>query len=310
VRVPQVAGFPVNRVIRGEKHLRPASYSHETGLQLAPPGDPSGRSHETKEAGVKRTWTIAFALAIVVAALALPGSALSQALIIGTNGQPGDGDHTVAPVSVEQQNGDTSASAEAGSDNGSAATAGTQNGDDGGNAVVGCIDGAAATGDSALTGSAGNCGSGDGGSAKAGTTKDDTNAGAGLGCIALGLVGATNGDAQAGSCEESGGGGGGGDSGGGPGSGGDDSGGGGGSGGGPDDGGSGATSHSAGSAGPGSGGSGSGGGQGSGLCGGISELASLTGPGSVPVWMLALGTLGAFASGVLFARRRSDSAPA
>jgi hypothetical protein len=62
---------------------------------------------------VRRT-KIALALTVVVTALALPGSALPQALIIGTNGQPGDGKHTVAPVSAEQQNGDTSISANAG----------------------------------------------------------------------------------------------------------------------------------------------------------------------------------------------------
>jgi len=253
---------------------------------------------------VKRT-KIALALAVVVTALALPGSALPQALIIGTNGQPGDGKHTVAPVSAEQQNGDTSFSANAGAGNGSAATASTQNGDDGGNAVVGCIDGAAATGDSALTGKAGNCGSGGGGAAKAGSTRDDTSAGAGLGCIAVGAVGLTNGDAQAGSCKGAGGDNDPGDGLSAGGSGSD----GGGSGGGDADDGSGSTSDSAGSASPGgSGGSGpGGGGQGSGPCGAFTQLAGLAGPGSVPVWMLLLGALGAFVSGVFFARRRSPS---
>jgi hypothetical protein len=252
---------------------------------------------------VRRT-KIAWALAVVVTALALPGSALPQALILGTNGQPGDGKHTVAPVSAEQKNGDTSVSANAGAGNGSAATASTQNGDDGGNAVAGCIDGAAATGDSALTGKAGNCGSGGGRAAKAGTTRDDTNAGAGLGCTAVGAVGLTNGDAQAGSCERAGGN----DPGEGPGTGGGGSVG-GGSGGGDADDGSGSTGDSAGSASPGgSGGSGpGGGGQGSGPCGAFTELAGLAGPGSVPVWMLVLGALGAFVSGVFFARRRSPS---
>ena len=70
---------------------------------------------------MKRT-KIALALAVAATALALPGSALPQALIIGTSGQPGDGKHTVAPVSAEQQNGDTSVSANAGAGNGSAAT--------------------------------------------------------------------------------------------------------------------------------------------------------------------------------------------
>jgi hypothetical protein len=254
---------------------------------------------------VRRT-KIALALAVVVTALALPGSALPQALIIGTNGQPGDGKHTVAPVSAEQQNGDNGVSANAGAGNGSATTASTQNGDDGGNAVVGCIDGAAATGDSALTGKAGNCGSGGGGAAKAGTTRDDTNAGAGLGCIVVGAVRLTNGDAEAGSCKGAGGGDN--DPGDGPGSGGGGSDG-GGSGGGDTDDGSGSTSDSAGSATPGgSGGSGPGdGGQGSGPCGAFTQLAGLAGPDSVPVWMLVLGALGAFVSGVLFARRRSAS---
>jgi hypothetical protein len=160
-----------------------------------------------------------------------------------------------------------------------------------------------ATGTPALTGKAGNCGSGGGGAAKAGTTRDDTNAGAGLGCIAVGAVRLTNRNAEAGSCKGAGGGNDPGACAGGSGS--DE----GGSGGGDADDGSGSTSDSAGSASPGgSGGSGpGGGGQGSGPCGGFTQLAGLAGPGSVPVWMLVLGALGAFVSGVFFARRRSPS---
>ena len=64
---------------------------------------------------MRRKMTIASALAVVLTALALPGSALPQALTIGTNGQAGDGSHSVAPVNIEQGNGDTNASASAGS---------------------------------------------------------------------------------------------------------------------------------------------------------------------------------------------------
>lgn len=254
---------------------------------------------------MRRNWTIALGLVAVAAALALPGSAHPQALIIGTNGQTGDGDHIVAPVSVEQQSGDTRAAGNAGFGTGSAATAGTRSGDDGGDAIVGCLDGAAATGDSALTGSAGNCGPGRGGAAKAGTERDDTIAGANLGCITLGLVRLTSGGTQAGSCRRAAGGsegspGEGGSAGGGS-EGGDYSGGEG------AEGGSGVLSGAAGSGGgndsrrPGPGDS-----QGSGACGGFNQLASLA-PGSLPAWLLALGALGAFASGALFARRRSSS---
>jgi hypothetical protein len=102
---------------------------------------------------------------VVFAALALPGSALPQALILDTNGQTGDGSHSVAPVAVSQGNDDATASADAGSGSGSAATAGTQGGDDGGTASVGCANGAGTAGDSELDGSAGNCGSGGGGAA-------------------------------------------------------------------------------------------------------------------------------------------------
>jgi hypothetical protein len=251
---------------------------------------------------VRRTWSVAPALTIVMAALALPAPALPQALIIGTTSQPGNGELTVSPFVAEQQNDDTTVSASAGSDSGSAATARTQDGDDRVSVIVGCIDGTVAHGDSALTGSAGNCRSGSGRAAKADTTRDDPTAGAGLGCITLSLVGLTSGSAQAGSCEGATRGD---DSGGGPGSGGDDSG---------DDGGSGGTAgggvagESAGSAGPnGFRGSSSGGGEASSPCSRFNELASLTGPGSVPVWMLALGTLVAFASGAVLTRRRSGS---
>ena len=153
---------------------------------------------------MRGTRTIAWALAVVFAALALPGSALPQALIVGTNGQAGDGSHSVAPVAVSQGNDDATASADAGSGSGSAATAGTQNGDGGGTAVVGCVDGAAAAGDSGLDGSAGNCGSGGGGAGSAQTQNGDTGALAGLGCIALGLTGSTSGTAGVGSCRASG----------------------------------------------------------------------------------------------------------
>jgi hypothetical protein len=71
---------------------------------------------------VRGTRTIAVAFAAAFAALALPGSALPQALTVETNGQAGDGSHSVAPVAVSQGNDEANASAEAGSGSGSAAT--------------------------------------------------------------------------------------------------------------------------------------------------------------------------------------------
>ena len=293
-----------SRVIRRQQRPARASYQLYKGFVLRPIGDPSGTFPETKEARVRGTRTIAVALAVVFAALALPASALPQALTVETNGQTGDGSHSVAPVAVSQGNDEANAAADAGSGSGSAATAGTQSADDGGTAAVGCVDGAATAGDSGLDGSAGNCGSGRGGAAAADTQNGDTGALAGLGCIALGLFGSTSGTAGVGSCkafEDGSDGGGGGSSG-------DD--------GGPDGsaGGQGSEDGSGSTAGPsgsssetGPGGSGSGGRDdgGSGPCESITQLAGLAGPGSVPLWMLLLGGLASFASGTLFARRRS-----
>jgi len=241
-----------------------------------------------KEAGVRRKTTIASALAVVLTALALPGSALPQALTIGTTGQAGDGSHSVAPVNIEQGNGDVNASASAGSGNGNAATAGSQKSGDGGTAEAGCVDGAAGNSDSTLTAGVGNCGSGRGGAAQAGTAKDDTNALAGLGCIVLDLAGsATGGSGRRGGS-------GGGDDGSG--------------GAGGDAGSGGADESSTGSGADGSGtpNGGSGDGQTSpgGPCGSFTQLAGLSGPGSMPLWALVVGALAAFAGGAFFARRR------
>ena len=275
-----------------------------TGIPSCADRRPHGAVPRTKETGVTRTRTIALALAVVIAALALPGSALPQALTIGTDGQAGDGSHSVAPISLAQENGDSNVAANAGSGDGNAATAGAQNSDGGGTAAVGCADGTAGTGGSGLSASAGNCGSGGGGrAAGAGTDNGDANAIAGLGCIARGLIGSTNGDAQVGSCRDADTPGGG-DTGGGDGNSGDDGspGSGGGSGDEP-----GAASGS--SAGPDAqGGSDGPGGQNpgdKGPCGSFTQLAGFGGPGTMPLWMLALGVVAAFAGGALFARRRS-----
>jgi hypothetical protein len=262
-----------------------------------------------------RRRTIIFVVLVVLAALVLPGSARPQALIIGTDGEAGDGSHFVSPIKAEQKNGDTAVAADVGSGNGSAATAGTQSNGNGGQATVGCAGGTASNDGSTLDASAGNCG-GDGRAAGADAGRDQTGALAGVGCVDLGLGGSASGGLQVGSCKgarggEAGGPGGGSGSGGsnrvgGASGGGGPSGGDGTSGSGSDTGGS-STGGAGGTAAPnGSGGTGQG--NDSGLCGPIQELAGLTGPGAVPLWLLVLCAVGAFAGGLMFARRDASGA--
>jgi hypothetical protein len=251
---------------------------------------------------------IAFAALVLIAALALPGSALPQALTIGTEGRAGDGSHFVAPIGAHEQSGNSAVAADAGAGSGSAASAGGQNGDDGASAALGCVDGTAVNGDSTLDATAGDCG-GSGSAAGAGANRDKTDADGRIGCVDLGLTGSTSGSLEAGSCEstaESA------------------------PAGGPGGNGGGSNSHgessdeNASEAGAGVAGTNAGtgnrdsaapersGGSGgqrsdSGLCGSIRDLAGLSRPGSVPLWMLTLCTMGAFAAGLLLARRAAQA---
>jgi hypothetical protein len=250
---------------------------------------------------VKRIQMIAAAATVVLVALAAPGSALPQAATLDTTGQV-DGSHVLAPVSASQENGDTSAAVSAGMGTGKAATAGAQNGEDGATATVGCVRAAGSSGELDASASAGICSfGGSTGLAGAGggsLTSGDTAAGAFLGCIEASLAGATNGDAQIGSCAAAGA-----DDGKPSGSGGFEDGDDAGAGGGGDAAGGDADGESS-SAG---GGSGGGGGDAGDPCTGFAQLAGFGSSGLPPAWALALGALTMFALGAFCARRRRPS---
>jgi hypothetical protein len=244
--------------------------------------------------------TILVASFLILAALVFAGTALAQALIVGTGGQPGDNSQTVAPITASQENGDTSVSASAGHGDGNAATAGAQKDGDSGNAVVGCLSGSAANGDDGGSASIGNCG-GSGSAANGGLDNGTAGGGGGtsLGCIVAELFGQTEGGAQVGSCEAAGGGneGGGGDNGG-------DNGSGDGAGNGNDEGGGVAGAEAAGGVGV-EGGTAPGSGQGGdNPCATIEQASALMGSGTLPLWAFGVAALAAFGAGTVFSRRR------
>jgi hypothetical protein len=249
----------------------------------------------TKEARVKRLRIIMVALVVILAALAFAAAARPQALIVDTAGQTlGDGSHTVAPIDVAQENGDTTAAVSAGHGTGSAAQAAARNGDDSVTATVGCIDAAASSGDLAGSASLRNCdgasavGSGGG----AGLDNGAVGGGLDLSCLTAALDGPTSLGAQLGACEGA------------AGDGGDDT-------DEPDDGGGVAGDEAGGVLGEQAGGqfdeSGSGDGQGGEEpCGTFDQMAGLAGPGSLPLWLFGLVALGGFGLGTFRARRRSS----
>jgi hypothetical protein len=246
--------------------------------------------------------TILVAAFLILAALVFAGTALAQALIVGTGGQPGDNSQTVAPITASQENGDTSVSASAGHGDGSAATSGAQKDGDSGNAVLGCLGGSAANGDDGGSASIGNCG-GSGSAANGGLDNGTAGGGGGtsLGCIVAELFGQTEGGAQVGSCEAAGGGN---EGGGNPG--GDD-----GSGNGTDEGGgvagaeAGGGARVGGGAAPGGGQGAPGGGQGGDKpCATFEQASALTGSGALPLWAFGVAALAAFGAGTVFSRRR------
>jgi hypothetical protein len=244
---------------------------------------------------VKRLRIVIVALVAVCSALALAAAARPQALIVDTAGQTvGDGTHTVAPVDVAQENGDTQAAASVGHGTGSAAQADARNGDDSVTAVVGCIDAAASIGDLGASASLGNCAGGStvGGGGGAGVDNGATGGGLDLGCLSAALEGSTSLGAQLGACEGSAGGG---DDG-------TDE---------PGEGGGGVAGEEAGGvldeqAGGELGESGSGEDEGSEPCGTFEQMAGLAGPGSLPMWLFGLVALGGFGLGTFLARRRSS----
>jgi hypothetical protein len=248
---------------------------------------------------VKSTRTILLASFLLFAALAFAGAARPQALILDTAGQTvGDGSHTVAPIDLAQENGDTQAVVSAGHGTGSASQADVQNGDDSVTATVGCIDAAASSGDLGASASLGNCigGSTVGGGGGAGFEDGATGGGLDLGCLIVALEGTPGAGLQLGACERSAGGGDDGT---------DEP--------GQDDGGVGGQ-ETGGVLDEQAGGqldeSGSGGDQGGTdePCGTFEQMAGLAGPGSLPIWLFGLVALGGFGLGTFLARRRSRRA--
>ena len=248
---------------------------------------------------MRSTRTIWLASFLILAALVFAGAARPQALIVDTAGETlGDGAHTVAPIDVAQENGDTQVAASAGHGTGSAARADAQNGDDSVTAIVGCIDAAASSGDLGASASLGNCGGGStvGGGGGADVEDGATGGGLDLGCLTASFEGSTSLGAQLGACEGSAGGG-------------DedtdepDQ----------DDGGV-AGDETGGVLGEQAGGqldeSGSGGDEGGTEepCGTFAQMAGLAGPGSLPVWLFGLVALGGFGLGTFLARRRTRRA--
>jgi hypothetical protein len=246
---------------------------------------------------VKTTRTILLAAFLILAALFFAGAAQPQALIVDTAGQTvGDGSHTVAPIDLAQENGDTQAAASVGHGTGSAARADAQNGDDSVTAIVGCIDASASSGDLGASASLGNCDGGStvGGGGGAGVEDGATGGGLDLGCLNVALDGTPSAGLQLGACEGSAGGGGNdGDDGSGNGDNGDN-----GDGGVLDE-----------QAGGDLGASGSGGDQGDGdndePCGTFDQASALGSPGSLSTWLLALVALGGFGLGTFLTRRRA-----
>jgi hypothetical protein len=244
---------------------------------------------------MKTTRTTLLAALPILAALFFAGAARPQALIVATAGQTiGNGTHTVAPIDVAQENGDTQAAASVGHGTGSAARA-AQNGDDSVTAAVGCIDASASSGDLGASASLGNCDGGStvgGGGGGAGVDNGATGGGLDLGCLTAALDGSTSLGAQVGSCDESAGGGG---------NGGEEPGQGGGVAG--DEGGGVLDEQAGGDVGE----AGSGEGRGDNEpCGTFDQMAGLASPGSLPLWLLGLVALGGFGLGTFLARRRSD----
>jgi hypothetical protein len=248
---------------------------------------------------VKSRRTILFAAFLILAALMFAGAARPQALIVDTAGQTvGDGAHTVAPIDLAQENGDTQAVVSAGHGTGSAAQADAQNGDDRVTATVGCVDAAASSGDLGASASLGNCAGGStiGGGGGAGVEDGASGGGLGLGCLTVALEGTPGVGLQLGACEGSAGGGGNGT---------DEPG---------DDEGGGVAGDEAGgvldeqaggelgeSSGEDQGGTNE-------PCGTFEQMAGLAGPGSLPIWLFGLVALGGFGVGTLLARRRSRRA--
>jgi hypothetical protein len=241
---------------------------------------------------VRTTRTILLAAFLILAALFFAGAAQPQALIVDTAGQTvGDGSHTVAPIDVDQENGDTQAAASAGHGTGSAARADAQNGDDGVTAIVGCIDASASSGDLGASASLGNC---DGGSTVGGGGVEDgaTGGGLDLGCLNVALDGTRSAGLQLGACEGSAGGGDGDD-----GSGNGDNG---------DEGAGGVLDEQAGGALGASGSAGDQGGNGNNEpCGTFDQASALASPGSLSTWILALVALGGVGLGSFLTRRRT-----
>lgn len=244
---------------------------------------------------MKTTRTILLAAFLILAALFFAGAAQPQALIVDTAGQTvGDGQHTVAPIDVAQENGDTQAAASAGHGTGSAAQARAENGDDSATATVGCIDAAASSGDLGASASLGNCAGGStvGGGGGAGVEDGATGGGLDLGCLTVALEGTPSAGLQLGACEGSAGGGDDADE---P---------------GQDDGGV-AGEETGGVLDEQAGGeldeSGSGRDQGGNdePCGTFDQMAGFAGPGSLPMWLFALVALGGFGLGTFLTRRRA-----
>jgi hypothetical protein len=244
---------------------------------------------------VRTTRTILLAAFLILAALFFAGAAQPQALIVDTAGQTvGDGSHTVAPIDVDQENGDTQAAASAGHGTGSAARADAQNGDDGVTAIVGCIDASASSGDLGASASLGNC---DGGSTVGGGGVEDgaTGGGLDLGCLNVALDGTRSAGLQLGACEGS--------AGGGDNDGGDD---GSGNGANGDEGAGGVLDEQAGGALGASGSAGDQGGNGNNEpCGTFDQASALASPGSLSTWILALVALGGVGLGSFLTRRRT-----
>jgi hypothetical protein len=250
---------------------------------------------------MKRLRIITVALVVVLATLVLAGAASPQALIVDTAGQTvGDGSHTVAPIDVAQENGDTQAVASVGHGTGTAAQADAQNRDDSVTATLACIDAAASSGDLGASASLGNCAGGStvGGGGGAGVDNGATGGGLDLGCLTAALEGSTSLGAQLGACEGSAGGG--------------------------DEGTDEPNQDSGGVAGEEDGGvldeqaggeldeSRSGEDQGGTdePCGTFEQMAGLAGPGSLPMWLFGLVALGGFGLGTFLARRRSSGVDA
>jgi hypothetical protein len=247
---------------------------------------------------MKTSPTILLAAFLILAALFFAGAAQPQALIVDTAGQTvGDGSHTVAPIDVAQENGDTHAAASAGHGTGSAAQARAVNGDDSVTSTVGCIDASASSGDPGTSASLGNCDGGStvGGGGGAGVEDGATGGGLDLGCLIVALEGTPSADLQLGACEGSAGGGG------------------------NDDGDNGSDNGNNGDNGAGGvlgeqaggelGESGSGGDQGGGgndePCGTFDQASALANPGSLSTWLFALVALGGFGLGTFLTRRRA-----